>query len=86
MTKRYETPEAPGPDMERLGTMTPEQIAKVLDALPNDMTPGDVVEIVVNIMFNYNMQGEELEIAAQIVMAARQQGIVSTVAAEVEVG
>lgn len=83
---KYNIPGPPEPGMKRIGTMTPEQIASILDVMPEELTPGDVSEIVLNILFNYNMLDDALGIAAQIVMASRQQGIVSTEAVIIDGG
>lgn len=81
--KKIEVPPPPEEGMQRVSDLTPEEIMAVVDACPREMTPGAVVEIIINILGNYEMLDEVENIIAHLIMFRAQSGIV-TQAVEVE--
>lgn len=75
--KKIDIPPPPEEGMARVSDLTPEEIMAVVDACPKEMTPGAVVEIIINILGNYEMIDEVENIIAHLIMFRAQSGIVT---------
>ncbi len=69
----------PEPGMKRLGELGVKEIAAILDAIPNPLTPGSAAEIMINIIMNRGLFSDMAEIITFMLMFASQDGLTTKV-------